>query len=1112
MAISNDQLKIFSSLFKGREDVYAKRWQKDNKSGYMPAYDIDWSLFAQHRAAGGTIKDYPHKNYSKLDEDGILSHLEGQEVLGIYPLLLDNSSWFVAIDFDEGNWQNEVLKFYKQCLKHKLPAYIERSRSGNGAHVWIFFEQPILGYKSRGIIQYILKEVDLDKKENKNNSFDRIFPNQDIHSGKGLGNLVALPLQPEAIQKGNSCFIVPETYIPVPDQWEFLSSIKKVSRTMFDELLETIEEKNTSISGPTKSAFPLFKEGFRIILDNEVTVERDQLPPEVILFLRENLKISNPDFFIKKATGQNTYGTRPSSTVLNEQASQLTFPRGFIGAFLRYCKGHNFKYQFVDKREMLPEIDFEVNGSLYNYQQPVLEVVDTKDFGVIMAPPGSGKTIIGLSIIAQKKQPALIIVHRRQLFDQWVERIQSFLGIPRFKIGQITNKMVDIGEHVTIAMIQSLNNQPTIDKVEKSFGTIIIDECHHLPAESYQGTIQNLHAYYLYGLTATPIRKDKDEKLIFSQIGEIIFEIPIKDDKRKNQGVYINIRDTDLDVPFNQLTDKFETLSQILIYDSARNSLIINDIKQEINSGKNVLVLTDRKAHIDTLNQYLKQDCETIILSGDDSESAKKVKMQLIGEGRFQVLITTGQFMGEGVDIDNLNCLFLVYPCSFEGKLIQYIGRVQRGEASPIIYDYRDINIPYLEKMFQQRNKYYFKLNKAGLLKIHEEYLLNFEDDRFYIGNSINAFPIGILDVGSAIERFKKGVVWKIKILKYIEDTNTIFAEVLDYKPVPEVPGAQLSISFFAIERIKFRSIDTGGLLNSVVYKRLPDSVTIPEKELIVPIDERWQMIDKTIKVPFKKIVFGNGIVKVPFYLADIKQDIILEIANSSIRPEFEAIKDYFTKILRQKTVIVQLFLKHNSLRVLSYEANSEQIEAINEKLIESVRFEFVKKRFVKIRTSNEGRTIETFDSLVHNIGESAGELIGNETALMNEFLKIESARHFLQLKYLATRHEANILKLRFVLQPFSFLFLLAGENKYHIVWETLDSEEATYIWHIIKTKEALRATLKEIELSLSEMKKSGRNEYLKSAPVYFAKIVHDYEDAQKGFVSWKGSLEELLV
>src|SRR5690606_39575791 len=265
----------------------------------------------------------------------------------------------------------------------------------------------------------------------------------------------------------------------------------------------------------------------------------------------------------------------------------------------------------------------------------------------------------------------------------------------------------------TVETIQSLPKQMV--STQNQFGTIIVDECHHVPAETFRNTIEKLQTYYLYGLTATPFRKYNDGKMIFSHLGEIIANIQPTEIENYKQAKII-IRYTELNVPYNSKTDNFESLSKILVHDTARNKLILEDVNTELNKDKKAVIITERKEHIDTLYLFLKQSYEVIALSGEDSETSQKAKWKILQEGNFQVLITTGQYFGEGTDLQNISCLFLVYPFSFEGKLIQYIGRVQRSEINPTIYDYRDYKIDYLNRLFLKRNTYYRKIDKQATL------------------------------------------------------------------------------------------------------------------------------------------------------------------------------------------------------------------------------------------------------------------------------------------------------------------------------------------------------------------------------------------------------------
>ena len=712
MSNVKQNIELYKSLFNGRKDIYAVRWEKDGRSGYMPAYKVDWSDYNKHKAQGGTFKDYKNKENLPFNDSAIEAHLMGSETCGIYPLLEDNTSFFIAADFDKENWKETILKLYRICLKYNIPAYIERSRSGNGGHLWIFFEKAFPAEQSRKIMFEMLRHSSIISHFEKEPSFDRLFPNQDYHSGKGMGNLIALPLNEKSIKDGNSCFIDPDSFESYDNQWIFLQDIKLISiealKVLYEDLFnEKPNEVFVSSTSKEKDA------ELEIIIQNQIYLKRNQLSKKLIVFLREQLSFYNSDYLAKKNLGKSTFNTEKFFNLIEESENEVMIPRGFSASLVQFCNKENIPYKIVDKRSKKDPVDFESEIKLLEHQEIALEKIREKDFGVIVSPPSSGKTVIGLEIIAEKRQPALIIVHRKQLFDQWIERIQDFLKIPKKEIGQIGNQKNKIGKFITIAMIQSLSRVQDFKEMANAFGTIIIDECHHIPAKSFREAIINFNSFYLYGLTATPKRKNNDQKLIFVYIGNILHQVNQHDYlQERNIRTEINIKETDLFAPFDYKIDKYETISRILIHDTQRNSVIINDIEQNAERFKTILILSERKAHVDILNLYLKDKYETITIHGDDSESARKSKTEQIKQGHFKIVISTGQYFGEGIDISNLECLFIVYPFAFEGKLIQYIGRIQRSEKPPVIFDYRDSKIDYFEKMFKQRKRYYNKLLK----------------------------------------------------------------------------------------------------------------------------------------------------------------------------------------------------------------------------------------------------------------------------------------------------------------------------------------------------------------------------------------------------------------
>ncbi len=551
-------------------------------------------------------------------------------------------------------------------------------------------------------------------------------------------------------------------------------------------------------------------------------------------------------------------------------------------------------------------------------------------------------------------------------------------------------------------MIQSLGKE--LEKNEnsdllRSFGTIIVDECHHIPAETYSTILSKLHTYYIYGLTATPFRKYNDGKLIFVNLGEVISEVKVQEVTNQKRATII-IRNTCLDVPFNSKTDLFETLSKILIHDSGRNKIILDDVISEVKAGKRAVIITERKEHIDSLYQFLKQHYEVITLSGDDSESGRTGKWKSLKEGQYQVLITTGQYFGEGTDLKNAECLFLAYPFSFEGKLIQYIGRVQRGEVSPWVYDYRDVKIEYLNRLFLKRNTYYRKLERQASL--------------------------------------------------------------------------------------------------------------FDETGIEVTTNKTTIRISQQIKIPLETLEFRYGTIAFRFFTEKMNTNLEFEIENDEVRPEFDVLKPYFSKVLKTKEIQIEIFAEFNEGRLISQIATSKDLDRINKEIIETIRFKFVEKNYFG-KIPGKGNSLLDLSELQQMNGEGSG-LYDSDSELLEDILKHKQVKHYRQLRFLADRHEASVLKIRFVLSPFSFVFLLAGEEQYHIVMETMDTEEATYIWHVEKSEGYLKQRLKEIDNDLNSIRNEGRQMFLEKSPKNFSRILHDYSDEKKGFILWKSLLEERLV
>ena len=686
-----EKIKLFTLLFKGRIDVFARRWERwgTDISGYSPVYI-----------------DKEKQKYTPLDDYFIEQHLRGNVVLGLYPLLANNTSWFVVADFDGENWPEQAKRFLSKCSEYNLPGYVERSRSGKGGHVWFFFDQAYPAHKSRKIFLHLIKESGSIDQFDKEDSFDRIFPNQDYLSGKGLGNLIALPLQGNSIKLGNSIFLNPEDdFNPVEDQWNSLSTIKRISASDLDEIFDRLSKyklDNKKVS---------YGKSLSLTVGSYISIPKQQMFKPLTDFLIENLNFFNSDYIVRRNLGLSTYKLEKYFKAIAKDDNNVLIPRGFLNKLTTYLNENNIDFVIENSLNKLSDIDIKPEFQLFDYQKEALEYFIHQGQGILVAPPGSGKTIMGLALIANKLQPALIITHRKQIYNQWLDRIEDFLKIPKREIGQYVSVKKTVKSPVTVAMIQTLAKAPDLKDVASQFGLVLVDECHHMPARTFRDVITQFSPKYLYGLTATPTRKNNDEKLIFVYLGDILHTVP----KDYNQQITtaspklkLIIQETNLSVPFSIGVAQFSVLSKILTFDSQRNRMIVEDILKEAKLGKKCLVLTERKDHAEALSLYLKKDFEVITLTGTLVPRKRREKEKQVSDGHFQILIATGQLLGEGTSLKNIDCLFLVYLFSYEGKLIQYIGRIQHGKANiRRIYDYRDKNVEYLEKLFKKRAKYY---------------------------------------------------------------------------------------------------------------------------------------------------------------------------------------------------------------------------------------------------------------------------------------------------------------------------------------------------------------------------------------------------------------------
>lgn len=456
----------------------------------------------------------------------------------------------------------------------------------------------------------------------------------------------------------------------------------------------------------------------QIVVAEQLIIPQAQLLPKVKKFLREKLFILNSEYIIKERLGKPVYDVPKFFDLIEDDGADVRLPRGFLGQLTEFLDKEKIPYSVTHRHPDFVARGLHSSITLRPEQEHLTEQAFAAGNGAIVAPPGSGKTMMGLELIARHDRPALILTHRKQLLDQWVERVGEHLGLAKKQIGRYSSAYKKPSQYVTVGLLQSFARAKDLSEFTAQFGTIIVDECHHIPAKTFRAVISRLNAPHIYGLTATPKRKHNDERLIYYYIGPIVAAMDAST-ARASQAVEfgITIRETSLRLPFDWKTDQFELLAKVLCYDTARNEQVVQDIRQQVGLGRRTLVLSERKEHLKILELYLRDDARTIVFSGDDSASQRTAKLEQIRNGEYDVILATGQLFGEGMHIATIETLILAFPFAFEGKLAQYAGRLLHSDQPRQLIDYRDGQVAVLEKQYKQRRRYYNKM-KTGYTKI----------------------------------------------------------------------------------------------------------------------------------------------------------------------------------------------------------------------------------------------------------------------------------------------------------------------------------------------------------------------------------------------------------
>ncbi len=729
---SIEKVALFRSLFRGREDVYPRLWvsTRGDRKGYSPvcANEGNRALCDKFKVR---CAECPNRRFAPMDDRVLLDHLQGRHVIGVYPLLLDESCWFLAADFDGEGWEEDATAVLDTCCRYAIPASLERSRSGDGAHLWIFFTAPVLAATARKLGCFLLTETMNRRPQLSMKSYDRLFPNQDTMPQGGFGNLIALPLQQEARKKGNTLFLGP-SLAAYPDPWAYLAGLGRMSPSQvetivdtatrhgkvlgvrFDPLEDGLDETPWERPPSGKPKKPRIEgeipQKVKATRSHQIFVEKAGLPAGLHAEIKRLAAFQNPEFYQKQAMRFSTAGIPRIICAAEEHPAHIALPRGCEEELQGLLAEHGSTLVIEDRRCPGSPLEVAFQGQLTEVQQAAVDAIAPHDLGIFVAPPGTGKTVFGAHMVAMRGVNTLVLVHRKPLLDQWCAQLQAFLGLGKKEVGQIGGGKQKPTGRLDVAMIQSLASREGVLDLVGTYGQVIVDECHHAPAVSFERVMREVKACYVLGLTATPYRRDGLQRLLHFQCGPIRHQVhPLS---REGQHPFSNrliVREARF---FGQGT--IQDLYAALVADPHRNAMIIQDVRRALSEGRSPIVLTERRDHLDLLMESLKDAAPHVVaLHGGVPAKARRTALQRLTEvppSEPRLILATGRYIGEGFDDARLDTLFMAMPIAWKGTLVQYAGRLHRlhpGKEEVRIYDYLDDSLAVFRKMFEKRMKGY---------------------------------------------------------------------------------------------------------------------------------------------------------------------------------------------------------------------------------------------------------------------------------------------------------------------------------------------------------------------------------------------------------------------
>lgn len=725
---TQDKVAIFRHLFRGRTDVYPIRWESrtSGKSGYSPACANEWraGVCDKPRIKCG---DCGNRLLVPLIDSVIYDHLSGEHTVGVYPLLEDDCCYFLAVDFDDEQWQDDARAFMKSCDELGVPCALEISRSGQGAHAWVFFESRVSARDARRLGTALISHTCARTRQLKLASYDRLFPNQDSMPKGGFGNLIALPLQKRPRESGRSVFVNADLQ-PYADQWAFLAAIEPMAvRDIEPTVLRATGKAHPldvtfineeDLATPWKSgsvvsnklAEPLPK-SLSVTLSNLIYFEKAQLSQALANRLIRLAAFQNPEFYKAQAMRMSVWDKPRVIGNAENFPQHIALPRGCLDAVQTLLKDNGITWDLRDERFAGEPLEVGFVGQLRLDQEAAVTQMLQDDAGVLCAPTAFGKTVTAAALIAQRGVNTLVLVHRTELLKQWQERLQVFLGVAKNTVGTIGAGKAKPTGQIDIAVMQSVSRQGEVNPLVENYGHVIIDECHHIGAASFDAILKKTKAKYVLGLTATPIRRDGQQPIIFMQCGPIRHTAVRSASALHDLEVTPVSRHGRIDLGTDAgIQDVFRHLAN----DTLRTQAIVAKIKTAFESGRKVLVLTERTEHLDAIGAVLDgQVSAHFVLHGRLSKKQRSVlieELNALPPDSPRILLATGKLVGEGFDHPPLDTLVLAMPVSWKGTLQQYAGRLHREHASKTdvrIIDFVDTGHPALLRMWDKRQRGY---------------------------------------------------------------------------------------------------------------------------------------------------------------------------------------------------------------------------------------------------------------------------------------------------------------------------------------------------------------------------------------------------------------------